>query len=165
MIRLGRVSGMVAVAFLLAACGQSAQAPASAPSGPVEDRALDAGAWVGFPTAESARISGSTITMGTQGGAMVPVENNGAAAGDMIVAYMTISGAAEGPARIALLRHCNEDRGDEGESREITLTTEPTRIRLAHTFSQAYDCVRVQVYAVGTPATVTIDNLSVVKVQ
>jgi hypothetical protein len=155
-----------ALALALAACGQrEADAPAAAQSGPREDARLELGEWNGFPNAESARISGSTLTLPAQGGAMIPVRNDNAAAGDAVVAHMTLRAASEGSVRAALVRHCNADRGEEADSREVALTTAPTPVRLERTFAQAYDCYRVQITSTGAPVTVTVSDLSVTKIQ
>lgn len=153
---------LLAIAFGLAACGPKAQdTPASATQ--VEPTVMETGVWRGFPTDGSATFSGNTVTIPAGGGAMRIAANPDPRAGDTFLAHMRLTASSEVNVRIALVRHCNADRGEEGDSREITLSPTETDLTLRHSFSQPYDCVRVHIVSIGPSATVQVNELSLMK--
>ena len=58
-----------------------------------------------------------------------------------------------------------DDRLEDFDSREIVLSPTETDLTLRHTFSQAYDCVRVHIVSTGAPAVVTVNEFSLSKDQ
>ncbi len=153
---------LLAIACALAACGPKAgdTPPAAVQAEPI---VVETGVWRGFPTDRSATFAGDTITIPAGGGAMRIAANPEPRSGDTFLARMRLTASSEVNVRVALVRHCNSDRGEEGDSREITLSPTETDLTLRHTFSQAYDCVRVHIVSIGPPATVQVNEISLTK--
>lgn len=161
---LGRSLVGLAFVLALAACGQQGAKQGESQEPVAEAPApLEAGPWRGFPTDQSVTIDGNTLNIPVSGGAMRIANNPGAATGDTISARLRLTARSEVPVRIALVRHCNADRGEEGDSREITLSPTETDLTLRHIFAQPYDCVRVHITSIGQPAVVTVNEFTLTK--
>jgi hypothetical protein len=164
---MARAVGLISVltmAFALTACGEQNAAKTEPPppvaAGPAM---LETSPWRGFPADDSATINGDRLTIPVSGGAMRVATNPEPAAGDTFAARLRMTSAAPANVRIALYRHCNADRGDEGDSREIALSPTETDLTFRHTFSQPYDCVRVHIVSIGQPAVITVNEFSLTK--
>lgn len=164
---MARAAGFISVVvmtFALAACGEQnvakTEPPPPAAAGPAM---LETSPWRGFPADDSATINGDRLTIPANGGAMRVAANPEPAAGDTFAARLRMTSTAPVNVRIALYRHCNADRGDEGDSREIALSPTETDLTLRYSFSQAYDCVRVHIVGIGQPAVVTVNEFSLTK--
>lgn len=164
---MARAAGFIGVVFMaiaLAGCGEQNAAkndpPPPVAAGPAM---LETSPWRGFPADDSATINGDRLTIPVNGGAMRVAANPEPAAGDTFAARLRMTSAAPVNVRLALYRHCNADRGDEGDSREIALSPAETDLTLRYTFSQAYDCVRVHIVSIGQPAVITVDEFSLTK--
>jgi hypothetical protein len=164
MARAAGLFGVLVVAFALAACGEQNAAKSDPPPPVAEGPALlETSPWRGFPADQSATIAGDRLTIPVNGGAMRVAANPEPAAGDTFAARLRMTSATPVNVRIALYRHCNADRGDEGDSREIALSPTETDLTLRYTFSQAYDCVRVHIVSIGQPAVITVSEFSLTK--
>lgn len=164
MARAVNIMSVVFVAFALAACDVGGPLPDQRPHPVVaEIDVLQPGPWRGFPDDQSARVQGDTITIPSGGGAMRVANLPAPTAGDVVSAHLRLTAQSETPVRIALVRHCNTELGEEGDSREITLSPAETDITLTHTLSQPYACVRVHIVSMGQPAVVTVSELEITK--
>jgi len=159
---IGRSLVALAFALALAACGQQEGKQPEQPA-VQEPVTLEAEPWRGFPSDQSVSIDGNTLNIPVGGGAMRVVNNPNAAVGDTLSARLRLTARSAAPVRVALFRHCNAELGNEGDSREITLSPEETSFTLQHSFSQPYECVRVHIVSVGQPAVVTVNEFVVTR--
>lgn len=164
MARTAGLIGVLAMTLALAACGEQ-NAAKSEPPPPVAagPALLETSPWRGFPSDGSATISGDRLTIPVNGGVMRVATNPEPAAGDTFAARLRMTSETPVNVRIALYRHCNADRGDEGDSREVALSPAETDLTFRHTFSQAYDCVRVHIVSIGQPAVITVNEFALTK--
>jgi hypothetical protein len=155
---------LLVLSVLLVACDrQEPRSPSPSPSAMHAPVALEAGPWRGFPTDQSANVEENTIQILANGGAMRVANNPSPAVGDTITARLRLTASSPVPVRVALFRHCNADLGEEGDSREVSLSPTETDLTLRHTFEQPYDCVRVHITSLGQPGTVTVSEFSLTK--
>lgn len=164
---MARTAGLItvlAMTLALAACGEQNTAKSDPPppvaAGPA---LLETSPWRGFPADDSATINGDRLTIPANGGAMRVAANPEPAAGDTFAARLRLTSTEPVNVRLALYRHCNADRGDEGDSREVALSPAETDLTLRYTFSQPYDCVRVHVVGIGQAAVVTVNEFALTK--